>query len=182
MSTASLPQAISTATPSLAPSPQATATATSSKSPTLIATPIAAPTALSGSDRAYNLIGGIWTCHTFAGTPITHQYHRDDDTASLIVDSTVQIEGRTAELRETYRFHHSTSSWSASLADGKFVATAKPWFGEKWLFEGIDTERGHAADESMTYEWISADSFARIFSIGDLKKTSAGENCVRVAI
>jgi hypothetical protein len=94
-------------------------------------------------DRAYDLVGGVWTCRTFAGNSLTHRYHRAEDAVSLVGDTDVNLGSRRATLGEAYTYRHARVMWVVSLAHGNFTAQADPFFAEEWTFVGRDVEIGH---------------------------------------
>ncbi len=132
-------------------------------------------------DKAYDLVGGRWKCLTYGGTAFLHQYSRGEDAASLIVATDVKIAGKPYTLKERYQFHRQTKTWSVSLADGQFTATAGLWTGRTWLFSGVDTEDDRITPATMTYDFINGNTFRRTFARDDAngKKTYTGERCVR---
>jgi hypothetical protein len=135
------------------------------------------------NDHAYELVGGKWTCRTFAGTPIAHEFLRAEDAVSLDVGTTVRVDKQKITLHETYRLHRSTGRWSVSLASGQFIATAGPWNARTWTFSGIDTENGRAFDATMTYKRASIDEFTRTFARNEdgVMRIYSGEHCLRVS-
>jgi len=145
--------------------------------------PYGAPTTAhrKNRDKAYDLVGGRWSCRTFGGTAFSHQYSRGEDAASLIVSTDVKIEGKPYTLKERYQYHRLTQTWSVTLAGGQFAATAGRWLGRSWVFSGVDSEDGHATPATMTYDLDDGNTFRRTFerAAADGKKTYTGERCVR---
>ena len=170
---ASTPDPVTTLSPAASPAPTTATGNAHGLTPGLFA---------KQADRAYDLVGGTWTCRTFAGTPIEHIYRRAKDAESLDVDTALAIDGQKVRLHETYRFRDSTERWTVSLDSGQFVATAAPWTGETWTFSGINTANGRAFDSSMKYKRVNADEFTRSFdrTDGGVTKTYSGERCLRV--
>ena len=133
------------------------------------------------ADNAYELVGGVWSCKTFAGNPLQHTFRRDEDAVSLIAETTVEFNGRTGKMNEVYRFHRDHRNWEVSLVDGKFIARAAPWLGSKWTFEGNDSENGAETRVRIVYTSPNVASYRREFErfVGGTWQTYAGEQCSR---
>jgi hypothetical protein len=154
------------------PSPSPTATPTPSSSPTPY---------LQNGDRAYVLVGGEWSCKTFAGTAFSRTYRRDEDAVSIIAQTDVPIAGHVGKLVEVYRKHGDANKWVASLVGGQIVAVAKTWRTGDWVFEGHDSEPGHDTRMRMIYRAYDDNSFRREFErlVHGQFMTYAGEKCQR---
>jgi hypothetical protein len=156
--------------------------ATPQPSPTATPMPTPSPTPyLQSGDRAYALIGGEWTCKTFAGTAFTRTYRRDEDAVSMIGETDVPIAGHIGKLIEVYRKHSNGNKWVVSLVGGQIVAVAKPWQTGDWIFEGHDSEPGHDTRMRMIYRTYGDSAFRREFErfVNGQFTTYAGEKCAR---
>ena len=132
-------------------------------------------------DRAYDLVGGVWTCRTFAGNSLTHRYHRAEDAVSLVGDTDVNLGGRRATLGEAYTYRRARGMWVVSLAHGNFTAQADPFFAEEWTFVGRDVEIGHDWHVRMIFSDVTQRTLTRTFERleNNAWKSYAGENCTR---
>jgi hypothetical protein len=136
------------------------------------------------TDRSTTLIGGRWSCMSFAGTKLSHRYSRGDDGLSFDVVTTFVLSNtRTAKARETYRFEHDALLWRVKLSDGSIVATAPPWIGLTWTFTGsAKGDDRKPIGFRMIYTYLGQNVFRRDFERLDdagAWNVYAGETCRR---
>ena len=130
--------------------------------------------------NASRFLIGRWECTTFGGTHLTHDFESTRDL--LLVSTRVLLaKDRAGTLRERYRFHEATSTWTVTLAKGKFVAQAPLWNDASWTFLGRMVENGKPVPSAMTYEKLADTAYRRDFKRrdGDGWTTYAGETCRR---
>ncbi|MBC5798692.1 MAG: hypothetical protein GIX03_01340 [Candidatus Eremiobacteraeota bacterium] len=93
-----------------------------------------------------------------------------------------EMTNRRVELDEHYRFNPNAQTWSVTLANGAYVATAAPWTGNIWTFNGTTQADGNGrVTVRMVYQYFDDFVFRRDFQVlrGDAWMTYAAETCTR---
>ncbi len=129
------------------------------------------------SDRAYALVGD-WNCESAGGEPSTHRYVLGAD-GSITLLNDVRVAARSYEIVETYRFDSARHLWTTAVRGGGYVGTASPWSREKWIFNGIETERGRHSAVRMIYTDLGTQAYRRDFQLAGSGQTFVSETCKR---
>jgi len=178
-----VPTPLPTPAPTLPPTPAPTLPPT--PVPTSTALPLPTPTpalrATDLRDRSAFLLGDIWVCESIAGVAETHLYKRGPDATTITMLNTLTVKGKPYRLDETYRFNATRNEWTATLAQGTFVATAPPWTGTKWTFTGTQVDNSGEQPVRMIYTYFDDYVFRRDFQVrrNSAWTTSAAETCTR---
>ena len=132
------------------------------------------------TDRAFKLVGSAWSCESVGGEPSTHRYSRSGDDAITLHDD-VRVAQHTYAIVETYRFDAARRLWTTAVQGGGYTGTAAPWLHNKWIFDGIETERGRRSPVRMIYTTLGDQAFRRDFQLSGAgqDQTFVSETCTR---
>jgi hypothetical protein len=100
----------------------------------------AAPAQGSETDFVDRLVG-TWSCETDAHTSATLTFVRNVDGSVSMKNVFKPVRGRSGEFAEQYRFDPRSAEWTwvstqPGLPGWQETATAWPWAGDKWIFQG----------------------------------------------
>ncbi len=133
-----------------------------------------------GRDRASHLVGGTWDCETIEGNSAPHTYTRARD-GSIDLHTALAIGNKTFAIDERYQFDGGRNTWTTTTLGGAYSATAAPWLGDKWVFDGFAQVDGRRVPERMIYTDLDGRAFRRDFRQlrGTGWETVASETCKR---
>ena len=130
------------------------------------------------NDHAYALVGGPWSCESVNGEPSIQRYVLGAD-GSITLHDDVRVAKRSYDIVETYRFDPARGLWDTTVRGGGYAGAAMPWSGEKWVFNGIETERGRRSKVRMVYTQLGDQAYRRDFQLSISGETFVSETCKR---
>ena len=168
------------APPSPSPSPSPVATRAPAKIAARPPSRTASPRIPAASDRAFALVGPTWSCESVGGEPSKHRYTRSGADGITLHDD-VRVAQHTYAIVETYRFDAARRLWTTAVQGGGYTGTASPWLHNKWIFDGIETERGRRSPVRMIYTTLGDQAFRRDFQLAGAGETQTfvSETCTR---
>ena len=129
-------------------------------------------------DHAYALVGDPWSCESVNGEPSTQRYISDAE-GSITLHDDVRVAKHSYDIVETYRFDPVRGLWNTEVRGGGYAGTAAPWAHEKWIFNGIETERGRHSEVRMVYTQLGEQAYRRDFQLSSNGQTFVSETCKR---
>lgn len=143
-------------------------------------------------DRAYDLVG-TWSCESRYGSIGAHVYVRNSDGSMTMRNEFRLSSGQPVTVEETYRYDARRAGWTISTPPdswfGAINASAPPWSGKDWTFEGTrSTERAASphivrltGPVRLTYRFPQRDRLERHFQVqtDGIWEPYSDETCAR---
>jgi len=114
------------------------------------------------------------------GRSLTHVFAiRGAD--AIVMQSLALSKSGKEQVDETYWFDRAHELWSVAIGKDIYAGLARPWAGQKWIFDSPTAAKTRGKVSRLVYEDLGDDAFRRDFQVPDAGTwhTVLAETCSR---